>query len=40
MKAPAAPPPDMKPDAAFEKLVEDGKREGEKNLLSEDAPQE
>ena len=37
---PPQPTPDMKPDAAFEKLVEDGKRAGEKNLLSEHAPQE
>lgn len=34
------PAPDMKPDAAFERLVEAGKDQGEKNLLSEDAPRE
>lgn len=39
--APPAPSkPDIKPDAAFERLVEAGKQSGENNLLSEDAPHE
>ena len=32
--------PDIAPDAAFERMVEAGKQEGERNLLSEHAPQE
>ncbi|WBU55545.1 mechanosensitive ion channel family protein [Paracoccus sediminicola] len=34
------PQTDIKPDKAFERMVEASKRDGEKNLLSEHAPQE
>ncbi|WBU61015.1 mechanosensitive ion channel family protein [Paracoccus albus] len=39
MQGPTAPV-DIKPDEAFERMVEQGKDDGEANLLSEDAPQE
>ncbi|TXB68805.1 mechanosensitive ion channel [Paracoccus aurantiacus] len=38
--APELPPSEIKPDKALDKMVEAGKHEGERNLLSESAPRE
>lgn len=38
--APELPPSEIEPDATIDHMVEVGKHEGERNLLSEDAPRE